>query len=170
MGTTHVTNLEAGTDVSASTGTITTLTSTTGTIATLNSTTGNITTANVDDVVVAVEAVHDRAKTQTKSANYTMVAADSGIITYVDTDAVVITLPATAVGLTFIIVNSAADGASGVAISPAAVDKITGAGLSLADDADLTNTKATSKKGDKVVLFGDGVDGWYITEMAGTWA
>jgi hypothetical protein len=108
--------------------------------------------------------------TQTKSANYTMAEADSGYRTYVDTDAVVITLPATTVGMVFEICNSAADAASGVAISPAAADKIMGAGLTSQDNKDLINTKATSKKGDRVKLVADGVNGWFVVEMTGTWA
>lgn len=108
--------------------------------------------------------------TQTKSANYSMLITDVGYRTYVDTDAVVITLPATVVGYTYEFCNSAADGASGMAISPNASDKIMGAGLSAQDNKDLINTKATSKKGDLVRLIGDGVDGWYVQEMTGTWA
>jgi hypothetical protein len=116
------------------------------------------------------EVKHAAQKAQTKSADYTMTAADSGIVTYVDTDAKVITLPSTAVGLTFTIVNAGADGAVGVSISPAAADKIQGAGLSAADNKDLINTKATAKKGDAVTLVGDGADGWFIQSMHGTWA
>ncbi len=107
---------------------------------------------------------------QTKSADYTITAADSGRLTFVDTDAVVITLPATAAGLTVIVENAGADAAVGLSISPNASDKIQGAGLTAADNKDIVNTKATAKKGDRVVLVGDGVDGWFIQQIVGTWA
>lgn len=57
------------------------------------------------------------AVTQTKSSNYTMAEGDSGKTTYVDTDAVVITLPATVVGMTFTFVNAGADGTVGFFIA-----------------------------------------------------
>lgn len=114
--------------------------------------------------------VYSTAKTQTKSDNYTMTEGDSGVITYVDTDAKTITLPATVVGMVFTVVNAGEDGAVAVTISPNAADKIMGCGLTSADNKDLVNTKATAKKGDRVKLVGDGVNGWFIAEMVGTWA
>jgi hypothetical protein len=116
------------------------------------------------------EVKHTAQKSQTKSADTTLTAGDSGIVTYVDTDGKVITLPATAAGITYTIVNAGADGAVAVAISPASSDKIQGAGLTAADNKDLINTKATAKKGDSVTLVGDGADGWFIQSMHGTWA
>lgn len=113
---------------------------------------------------------HGAQKKQTKSANYTMTAADSGYITDVDTDATTITLPATTVGMVFTIRNIGADGAVGINVSPAAADKIIGIGLTAAADKDLINTKATAKKGDFVTLIGNGVDGWFVVASAGTWA
>ena len=106
----------------------------------------------------------------TKSADYTAAATDSGKVIYVDTDAKVITLPSTAAGLCITVENAGADGAVGISVSPAAADKIMGVGLTAADNKDLINTKATAKKGDRVVLVGDGVDGWYVHELIGTWA
>ncbi len=82
----------------------------------------------------------------------------------------VITLPATVVGMTFTITNSAADGAAGVSVSPNAIDKIMGVGLTSADNKDLINTKATARTGDSVTLVGDGVNGWYVQKLTGTWA
>jgi hypothetical protein len=116
------------------------------------------------------EVKHASQAEQTKSANATLSAADSGMVTYVDTDGVVLTLPSTAAGITYTIVNAGADGAVGISISPAAADKIQGVGLTAADDKDLINTKATAKKGDAVTLVGDGADGWFIQSMHGTWA
>lgn len=109
-------------------------------------------------------------KSQTKSANYTMTAADSGYETIIDTDAKTITLPATAAGLTYTFVNGGADAAVAVTISPNASDRIMGAGLTAADNKDLINTKTTARKGDRVTIVGDGADGWYVQSMVGTWA
>ena len=112
----------------------------------------------------------DSPQTQTKSANYTMTEGDVGKVTYVDTDAKTITLPATVVGYVYTIVNAGEDGTVGVTVSPNANDKIMGVGLTAADDKDLVNTKATAKKGDYIKLLGDGALGWYVIEIEGTWA
>lgn len=124
----------------------------------------------VDGVEFARPVRRATVKTQTKSADYTMTEGDSGFETIVDTDAKTITLPATVLGYTYKIVNGGADGAVAVTISPNASDKIMGAGLTSADNKDLINTKATAKKGDYVILSGDGANGWFVTEMVGTWA
>lgn len=128
----------------------------------------------LDIATQAVQYVGDFGSTtqltQTKSADYTMQVIDSGYVTYVDTDAKTITLPATAAGLTYTFVNAGTNGAVALTISPNAADKIMGAGLTPAVDKDLINTKATAKKGDRVTLVGDGASGWYVTEMTGTWA
>lgn len=111
----------------------------------------------------------NRAST-TKSDNYTVLATDSGKIIDVDTDAKTITLPSTVLGLTVTIRNAGADGAVAVTVSPAAADKIVGNGEAGVDNKDIINTKATAKNGDYVTLVGDGVDGWYIQAIKGTWA
>ena len=107
---------------------------------------------------------------QTKTTNYTMTAADCGILTKVGTDAVVITLPATVVGLTFTIQNVAADGAALISVSPNASDQLIGHGITPADNKDLQNTKATARKGDFVRLIANGTTGWLIQEVRGVWA
>lgn len=108
---------------------------------------------------------------ETVSANKTLDAQDTGKVFFVDTDAVVITLPAIADGLGGVkIVNIAAYGASGVSISPAAADMILGPDITGADDKDLINTKATAKRGDFVVLDLGDADGYVVTAMNGTWA
>lgn len=114
--------------------------------------------------------VSDGLKVQTKSADYTMTAADSGYVTYIDTDAKTITLPSTAAGLTYTFVNAGAAGAVAINISPAAADKIQGCGLTAADNKDVINTKATAKFGDMIRIVGDATDGWIIQEMVGVWA
>lgn len=107
---------------------------------------------------------------QTKSANYQLVAADSGKITYVDTDAFTLTLPATAVGLTYTIVNAGLDGAVLITIAMASGDKTVGGGLTGNDNGSMTNTKATAMGGDYVKLIADGADGWFVQELRGIWA
>jgi hypothetical protein len=131
-----------------------------------------ITLDSTGKLIVAAGAQIERAgaKSQTKSADYTMAEGDSGQITYVDTDAKTITLPATVVGYAFTLVNAGTDGAVALTISPNANDKIMGAGLTSADNKDIVNTKATAKTGDRVTLVGDGANGWFVTEMVGTWA
>jgi hypothetical protein len=119
------------------------------------------------------ELVHTSAKTQTKSANYTMTAADSGYVTYIDTDAFTITLPdctTMPAGTTYTFVNVGGDGTVLITISPNANDMIQGVGLTGANDKDILNTKATAKHGDLVTIVNDKVDGWVVSRMHGTWA
>lgn len=105
------------------------------------------------------------------SANKTLDAEDTGKLFWVDTDAVVITLPAVATGVFGCqIVNGGGYGAIAVTISPASVDMILGPDITGADDKDLINTKATAKRGDYVVLDSGDADGYLVTELRGTWA
>lgn len=115
------------------------------------------------------------------STNKTLTLADQGIVQNVIADGIVITLPSTAAGSTFVIRNGGVPVTSGpagtgsdqsvlVAVSPAAADKIQGNGFTAADNKDALNTKDTSQVGDEITLVGDGVDGWNIQECIGTWA
>lgn len=113
--------------------------------------------------------------------NKTLGATDCGIVQNVISDAITVTLPATVVGYAYTVRNGG-DNASGtptrsgaagsclVTVSPNASDKIAGLGVAAVDDKDYLNTKATSKVGDEVSLVGDGVNGWMVTNMKGTWA
>ncbi len=114
------------------------------------------------------------------TSNKTLTLADQGIVQNVQADGITITLPSTSAGATFVIRNggvpvsngptgTGANGSLLAAVSPAAADKIQGNGLTAADNKDLLNTKATSQVGDEVTLVGDGVDGWNIQEIIGTW-
>jgi len=104
------------------------------------------------------------------SSSKTLDAGDSGVWQVLTADAQTITLPATATGLRYRIVNGMADGACLVTISPNASDKITGYGLAGADDEDVLNTKATAKFGDYLDILGNGGDGWIVQAGAGIWA
>lgn len=110
---------------------------------------------------------------ETHVANDTMdTAADVGTLHLVGTDAVVITLPAVATGLKYKIMNIGADGTVEIHVDVNAADKfLGGCGFTALDDGDkITNTKATADIGDYVVIEYGTADGWYITEMVGTWA
>lgn len=107
---------------------------------------------------------------ETVSANKTLDVQDSGKVMLVDTDAVVITLPATSAGLDFIIMNGAADAAALISISPNANDKIMGPDIAGTDNKDQQNTKTTAKTGDYERVIGGHADGYCITEQRGTWA
>lgn len=106
------------------------------------------------------------------TANTTLTEADSGKVVIINAAAPkVMSLPATAAGLTFTFTHQVATtSGGGHAISPVAADLIRGNGLTPADDKDLICTQGASRIGDSVTLVGDGVDGWYITAITGTWA
>jgi len=113
-----------------------------------------------------------RRPVATVTADATLTEADSGKVIILNAAASkTISLPATAAGLTFTFVHQVATtSGTGHAISPVAADLIRGNGLTPADDKDLICTQGTSRIGDSVTLVGDGVDGWYITAITGTWA
>lgn len=108
---------------------------------------------------------------ETISANKTLDAQDTGKVFFVDTDAKIITLPATATAGSFIkLVNIGAFGAVAINASPAATDKVMGPDIAGTDNKDLINTKATARRGDYVVLTAGHADGWVVDAMKGTWA
>lgn len=111
-------------------------------------------------------------KSQTKTQNFNFAEGDSGVVTCVGTDGVVATLPATVLGMTFILVNTGEDGTVEIKLDPNANDKIMGNGFTSADNKDAINTKATAKKGDFIVVVGDGAaaGGWFIQSIRGIWA
>jgi hypothetical protein len=155
------------------------MTATTGNITAtagdLVATAGNLSVAAgtstlVGDVTFGSTLLSDVQGAVTKSDNYTLAAADSGLVVKCATDGVVFTLPATVAGMTFTILNTGADGTVGISLSPDAADKIQGGGLAAADNEDLINTKATAKKGDMIRVVGDGADGWFVQEIRGVWS
>ncbi len=110
-------------------------------------------------------------KVRAIAASTTLAAEDSGTLVMADsTTSVVIQLPPTRAGLRFGLTVKQLTTAGGHALSPNAADKIIGAGLTKADDADLVCSAATDRVGDLVWLVGDGIEGWYIEGMIGTWA
>jgi len=108
----------------------------------------------------AVFAVASKTLT-VHEANQTVIAAAVDLV---------ITLPATQAGLEFHFIVDTVSAVTGLSIDPAAADKIMGHAITEAVDKDLINTAATDVVGDSVSLVGDGIDGWYITRITGTWA
>lgn len=100
------------------------------------------------------------------------VAGDSGNLILIGAVDLVITLPATAAGarFTFLLQAAGLSIGTGLSISPAAADAIHDNGLTSVDDKDLILAGASDREGDMVELVGDGIDGWYITAISGTWS
>lgn len=131
--------------------------------------------ANVDVDSLTIRGVDYKAVPKDvliKSADYTLVAADSGKTIFVTGVDKVLTLPATVAGLKYTIVlkNAGLSAGTGLSISPAAADFITGNGLSAVDDKDLILAGSGDRAGDCVTIEADGVDGWFITSIIGTWS
>jgi hypothetical protein len=106
------------------------------------------------------------------AATQALTAAQSGQKFVGAVDAV-FTLPAAAAatkGVWYEFETGALSAGTGLSISPAAADHIRGNGLTSVDDKDLINTGATDRLGDSVRLYCDGVDGWVIEAVVGTWA
>jgi hypothetical protein len=59
---------------------------------------------------------------------------------------------------------------TGLSVSPDASDFIRGNGLTATADKDLINSGASDRIGDMVRVQSNGVDGWMITAIIGTWA
>ena len=101
-----------------------------------------------------------------KTANYTVLASESGTIFIANAADLVFTLPATAAGLVFTFINAAVSAATGLSVSPQAADNINEG----VDNKDLINSGATDVLGDAVTVVGDGVTGWFTMGKIGTWA
>ena len=108
---------------------------------------------------------------ETVSSSLTTDIEDSGKTLFVDTDAQTITLLtyAAATAHRIKVVNIGAFGAVAVAVDPAAGDKIAGPNDTGADGGVMTNTKATARRGDYVVLTSGGDDGYIVEEIRGVW-
>lgn len=107
---------------------------------------------------------------ETISANKTLDIEDNGKLFVVDTDAVIITLPAVATPVNCVIANGGAFGTVAVNISPAAADKVQGPDLPGTDNKDLINTKATARRGDFAQLVTGDANGPIVAKLRGTWA
>lgn len=117
-------------------------------------------------------------------SNKTLAAIDGGFVQNVIADALTVTLPSTALGLSFTVRNGGVpvtSGATGtgsngtalVKVSPAAADGFSGLNFTAAVNKAAQNTKATSVAGDFIQILGTGtagVTGWTFISSAGTWA
>lgn len=101
-----------------------------------------------------------------KTANYTVLASESGTVFIADAADIVFTLPATVAGLIYTFVCAAVSAATGLSISPQAADNINEG----TDNKDLINSGATDVLGDSVTIVGDGDKGWFTVTKIGTWA
>jgi hypothetical protein len=108
---------------------------------------------------------------ETYSASSTLDKEDTGKGFWVDTDAQTMTL-LTFAALTAInikVVNGGAFGTVAVNVDPAAGDLIAGPDDTGADGGVMTNTKATARRGDYVVLESGGDEGYHVMEKRGIW-
>jgi hypothetical protein len=130
---------------------------------------------------IAAESESNAVNAVLLTDNRTLLASESGSVFMIATDAKTITLPATALGLLYRIINTGSAGHNIVTISPQAADGISGtitlAATVVVDagviDKDLINTKATAQAGDCVTLLGTGIAGttaWIILSSTGIWA
>lgn len=101
-----------------------------------------------------------------KTANYTVLASESGTIFIADAADLVFTLPATVAGLVFTFVCAAVSAGTGLSISPQVADNINEG----TDNKDLINSGATDVLGDAVTVAADGDKGWFTIGKIGTWA
>ena len=99
------------------------------------------------------------------TGNKTLAEGDAGVVQRV-TSTATITLPSTVVGTSYTIVNGGDESVT-ISVSPAAADKIMGNGFTSADNKDAINT--LGQAGDWISLVGDGVNGWFVTGIGGTW-
>jgi hypothetical protein len=107
---------------------------------------------------------------ETLAAAKTLDIEDNGKVFFADTDNTVVTMPAVATPVHCKIVNLGAYGTVKLSVSPQAADRIQGPDLPGTDDTDLTNTKATQRRGDFVRLVGGDANGPIVQELRGIWA
>lgn len=107
----------------------------------------------------------------TKGANFSCPREESGSTYMVTAANLVASLPATEKGLIFTFVLAAAglSAGTGLGVSPVALDKMMGNGFTSLDNKDAQLPGASDREGDSITVEGDGVDGWYITSVVGTW-
>lgn len=117
-------------------------------------------------------------------SNKTLAALDGGFVQNVIADAITVTLPSTALGLSYTIRNggvaastgnlgSGANGTALVKVAPAAADGFTGLNFTAATNKAAQNTKATSVVGDFIQTLGTGTAGvtaWNVISSNGIWA
>jgi len=118
-----------------------------------------------------VKARGFRGGVLTLSANAPLAPEDTGALVIVTAPNLVISLPPTESGLryTFVLAAAGLSAGAGLAISPNAVDKIMGNGFTSLDNKDALLAGAGDREGDSITIQADGVDGWFIVAVTGTW-
>lgn len=107
---------------------------------------------------------------QSKAANYTVLPSESGTLFIATVADVIFALPATSAGLWYTFTFKSASAGVGGQVKPVTVDKIIGNGFTAADNKAAINSGATDRSGDAITVVGDGLDGWFIVNLTGTWA
>jgi len=108
---------------------------------------------------------------ETISTAKTLDIQDSGKVFFVDTDAKVITLPATATALKgTAIVNAGAYGTIAVNVSPHTDDAVQAADIAGTANKDYINTKTTANRGDFIEFSSGETNGPVVSRRKGTWA
>lgn len=119
------------------------------------------------------QPVRQRGDFAEKTAAYTIRNSESGSIFKWDSaTAFLFTLPPVQKELKGVYfdfqIDTAATSGTGHGVSPAAADKIMGAGLTPADDKDVYFATAGDAVGNGFRLVSDGVDGWHLIFLNGT--
>ncbi|MFZ2950898.1 MAG: hypothetical protein WA003_15595 [Desulfuromonadaceae bacterium] len=137
------------------------------------------TVPNITGTAAAISGLGARKTITAGSGTTTVTTAHCGGVLTAAADADgVFNLPATSAGCVLTFVNIGAAGNNLLTINPDNADQIFGtvtlaasvvAVAGSAGDA-VSNTKATTIRGDSMTLVGDGTDGWYITASTGIWA
>lgn len=133
---------------------------------------GSLKSGGVEIINGAGELKGTLRKVNLAAATQTLTAAQSGQ-KFVGVADAVFSLPAAAAatkGVWYEFETGALSAGVGLSIDPAAADHIRGNGLTSVDNKDLINSGATDRLGDSVRIYCDGVDGWVIEAIIGTWA
>ncbi|MBO1267088.1 hypothetical protein [Arthrobacter cavernae] len=107
------------------------------------------------------------------TGNKTLTAADSGVVQRVTANAT-ITLPSTALGLTFAVQAgvTTAGKLPTISVAPAALDGVTGNGFTAAVNKAISLDTTAGRTGDLFIIRGTGtagVTGWVVDSVIGTW-
>lgn len=106
-----------------------------------------------------------------KTANHSIRPEENSATFVAAAPDLVLLLPPTEAGyvFTFALGPAGLSAGTGLSIRPRPIDRILGNGFTSLDAKDAVLAGASDREGDSLTLVGDGVDGWYITAVVGTW-